>query len=31
VNPVTRKIEPRSVYLERVDDYFVLSGIFKVK
>jgi signal transduction histidine kinase len=31
VNPVTKKIEPRSAYLERVDDYFVLSGIFKVK
>lgn len=27
-NPVTNRIEPRSVYLERVDDYFVLSGVF---
>lgn len=28
-NPVSNKIEPRSVYLERLDDYFVLSGIFR--
>lgn len=29
VNPVNKKIEPRSVYLERVDDYLVLSGIYR--
>lgn len=28
-NPVSNKIEPRSVYLERLDDYFVLSGVFR--
>jgi signal transduction histidine kinase len=29
VNPVTKKIEPRSVYLEKVDDYIVLSGVYQ--
>jgi cytochrome c len=29
VNPVNQKMEPRSAYLERVDDYFVLSGVYK--
>jgi signal transduction histidine kinase len=29
VNPVNKKIEPRSVYLERVDDYYVLSGVYR--
>jgi signal transduction histidine kinase len=29
VNPVTKKIEPRSVYLEKIDDYIVLSGVYK--
>jgi cytochrome c len=27
-NPVTQKMEPRSVYLERVGDYIVLSGVY---
>lgn len=29
VNPVVKKMERRLVYLERVDDYIVLSGIYK--
>jgi len=29
VNPVSQKMEPRYTYLERIDDYFVLSGVFK--
>lgn len=29
VNPVSQKMERRSTYLERVDDYFVLSGVYK--
>lgn len=29
VNPVSKKMEPRSVYLERMDDYFVLSGVYR--
>lgn len=29
VNPMTKKIEPRSVYLEKVDDYVVLSGVYQ--
>ncbi|MCU6501699.1 cache domain-containing protein [Rugamonas sp. A1-17] len=29
VNPVSQKIEPRATYLERIDDYFVLSGVYK--
>lgn len=29
VNPVSQKMEHRSVYLERVDDYIVLSGVYK--
>ena len=28
VNPVSKKMEPRSVYLERLDDYFILSGVY---
>lgn len=31
VNPVSKNIEPRSTYLEKVDDYFVLSGVFNAK
>jgi cytochrome c len=31
VNPVTKKMEPRSVYLERIGDYFILSGVFNAK
>lgn len=31
VHPVSKKLEPRSTYLERVDDYFVLSGVFNAK
>lgn len=27
-NPVSQKMEPRSTYLERVGDYFVLSGVY---
>lgn len=29
VNPVSQKMEARATYLERIDDYFVLSGVFK--
>lgn len=29
VNPVSQKMERRSTYLERVDDYFVLSGVYR--
>jgi signal transduction histidine kinase len=29
VNPVSQKMEHRSAYLERMDDYFVLSGIYR--
>lgn len=29
VNPVNKKIESRSVYLERIDDYVVLSGVYQ--
>lgn len=29
VNPVVQKMERRYTYLERMDDYFVLSGVFK--
>ena len=28
VNPVSQKMEPRSTYLERTGDYFVLSGVY---
>lgn len=28
VNPVSQKMEPRSTYLERSGDYFVLSGVY---
>lgn len=28
VNPVTKDIEPRAVYLENMGDYFVASGVF---
>jgi len=31
MNPVSQKMAPRSVYLERVDDYLVASGIFTSK
>lgn len=31
INPVSKKMEPRSTYLEKVDDYFVLSGVFNVR
>ena len=27
-NPVSQKMEPRSVFLERVGDYIVLSGVY---
>jgi signal transduction histidine kinase len=29
VNPVSQKMEHRYTYLERIDDYFVLSGVYK--
>lgn len=29
VNPVSQKMEHRATYLERVNDYFVVSGIYK--
>ncbi|NVM78418.1 signal transduction histidine kinase [Duganella sp. SG902] len=29
VNPVSEKMERRYTYLERIDDYFVLSGVYK--
>lgn len=29
VNPVTKAMEPRSTYFERVDDLIVLSGVYK--
>lgn len=29
VNPVTGALAPKTVYLERVDDYLVLSGIYQ--
>jgi signal transduction histidine kinase len=29
VNPVSQKMEHRCTYLERIDDYFVLSGVYK--
>ncbi len=28
LNPVSKKMERRSAYLERIDDYIILSGIF---
>jgi len=28
VNPVTKAMEPRSTYFERVDDFIVLSGVY---
>ena len=28
-NPVTKKIEPKSTYIQRVDDYFLGCGIYK--
>ncbi|MES2742020.1 MAG: cache domain-containing protein [Pseudomonadota bacterium] len=30
-HPITRNLEPRSVYLERVDDYIVLAGVYTRK
>lgn len=30
-NPVSKKMEPRSTYLERVDDLIVLSGVYRQK
>lgn len=30
-HPLTGKIEPRSVYLERVDDYLILAGVYGKK
>jgi signal transduction histidine kinase len=29
VNPVSKKIEPKTAYCERVDDYVVCGGIYK--
>ena len=29
VNPVSKKIEPKSTYIQRVDDYFLGCGIYK--
>jgi signal transduction histidine kinase len=29
VNPVSQKMAHRYTYLERIDDYFVLSGVYK--
>jgi cytochrome c len=29
VNPVSGKLEPRSSYFERIDDYIVVTGIYK--
>lgn len=29
VNPVLKKMEPRSTYLELVDDYIVLTGVYR--
>ena len=29
VNPVSKKIEPKSAYCERLDDYVVCGGIYK--
>lgn len=29
VNPVSQNIEHRSAYLERMEDYFVLSGVYR--
>lgn len=29
VNPVTGALAPKAVYLERVDDYLVLSGVYQ--
>lgn len=31
LNPVSKKLEPRSLYLEKVDDYLVASGVFNAK
>ncbi|WP_253262237.1 cache domain-containing protein [Ramlibacter montanisoli] len=28
-NPVTKKIEPKTAYCERLDDYIVCGGIYK--
>ncbi|BBB62919.1 hypothetical protein UNDKW_4646 [Undibacterium sp. KW1] len=28
INPLSKSLERRSVYLERVDDYIILSGVF---
>ncbi len=30
-HPITHNLEPRSVYLERVDDYIVLAGVYTRK
>ena len=29
INPVSQKMEHRITYLERQDDYFVLSGVYR--
>jgi cytochrome c len=29
MNPVSQKMEHRSAYLERIDDYIILSGVYK--
>jgi len=29
VNPVTKRIEPKSTYIQKVDDYFLGCGIYK--
>ena len=29
VNPVTKKIEPKSTYIQKVDEYFLGCGIYK--
>jgi len=29
VNPVSKKIEPKSTYIQKVDEYFLGCGIYK--
>jgi hypothetical protein len=29
VNPVSKKIEPKTAYCERLDDYIVCGGVYK--